>query len=224
MRSGIYKITCVPSGKAYIGSSVNVEKRWREHRHHLAKGKHHSPTLQRAWNKYGSAAFTWEVLERVGEHELLSREQHYLDYYQPFKSAGFNHAPKAGSPRGVKHSVEVREANRQRTLMRFTDPEERQRHSASQKRRYERSEEREAHYQARCAEWWVRSPDGLVVGIVLDLKKFCLEHGLSRRGMSQMGRNETDQTSYNGWFCVKVTHRGQKKVREHERSRTHQAG
>ena len=32
MKSGIYKITHIDSGKVYVGSAVNFPKRWSDHR------------------------------------------------------------------------------------------------------------------------------------------------------------------------------------------------
>lgn len=45
MTSGVYAITNTATGKRYIGSAVNIKKRWREHLHNLRKNKHHSKKL-----------------------------------------------------------------------------------------------------------------------------------------------------------------------------------
>lgn len=76
--SGIYEILNVISGKRYLGSSHNIKSRWSAHRWSLEVGKHHSILLQRAWGKYGSAAFVFRVLELAGER-LLEIEQNWLD-------------------------------------------------------------------------------------------------------------------------------------------------
>jgi group I intron endonuclease len=57
MDAGIYKISHAASGRAYVGSAVNIKKRWATHRHALRTGRHHSQKLQRAWSKYGEAEF-----------------------------------------------------------------------------------------------------------------------------------------------------------------------
>ncbi len=52
----VYTIKNVINNKIYIGSAVNIKKRWHEHRNLLNNNnnnKHHSPILQNAWNKYG---------------------------------------------------------------------------------------------------------------------------------------------------------------------------
>lgn len=76
MTSGIYRITCVPTGNHYIGSSIHIEERWRQHRTEMRGGYHSNPHLQRSWNKYGEPAFTFVVLEECSDSRsvLLSRE------------------------------------------------------------------------------------------------------------------------------------------------------
>jgi group I intron endonuclease len=71
--SGIYAIIS-PSGKQYIGSSNHIDRRWRAHRSLLRRGTHHSPALQRAWDKYGEAAITFSVVSEHGASELLAAE------------------------------------------------------------------------------------------------------------------------------------------------------
>jgi group I intron endonuclease len=76
---GIYKIKNKVTGKSYIGSSKQIEKRWEQHLQTLKKGIHHSILLQRAWNKYEESSFQFEVLEECEEDVLLEREQRYLN-------------------------------------------------------------------------------------------------------------------------------------------------
>ena len=53
MTTGIYLIQHKASGKRYIGSSINIEQRWRQHRHSLSRGKHSSKELQALWDDEG---------------------------------------------------------------------------------------------------------------------------------------------------------------------------
>ncbi len=76
----IYAITHTATGRRYVGSAVNLERRWSQHRYDLGKGKHCNPRLQNAWSKYGSAAFEFTVLETVRRKSTLyAREQAWLD-------------------------------------------------------------------------------------------------------------------------------------------------
>ena len=98
--AGVYKITCTANGKVYIGSTVDLCNRWREHRNKLRAGQGISKHFQNAWNKYGESAFTFEVVELVMfVEELRDREQYWLDRYQAYNSRkGFNKGRIAASP------------------------------------------------------------------------------------------------------------------------------
>lgn len=63
MKSGIYSITNVLNKKIYIGSAVNIKKRWSDHRYCFLKNKHHNSHFQSAWNLYGESNFKFEVIE-----------------------------------------------------------------------------------------------------------------------------------------------------------------
>lgn len=103
-RTGIYQIKNELNGKLYIGSSVNIERRWRVHLAGLRLGWHHNPHLQAAFRKYGEQAFAFSVLECVASLELIDREQHYLDTLLP----EYNISAVAGSWLGRHHSRESR--------------------------------------------------------------------------------------------------------------------
>lgn len=83
---GIYKITCLSSNKYYIGSSINVVRRFQSHMRDLKANRHINPILQNTYLKYGRESFLYEVIEEVtiGTYEeLLILEQHYLDTLHP---------------------------------------------------------------------------------------------------------------------------------------------
>lgn len=104
MTSGVYHILNTLNGKRYIGSSVDIEKRWRNHLYMLKNGIHHNLHLQRAFNKYGENVFAFEILEIAKKDECIQREQSYLDSIVP----KYNFCPTAGSPLGYKHTPETR--------------------------------------------------------------------------------------------------------------------
>lgn len=62
MIGGVYKIVNKTNGHFYVGSSVNLNKRFWRHKNELRKDKHHCLFLQRAWNKYGEENFEFVVL------------------------------------------------------------------------------------------------------------------------------------------------------------------
>lgn len=84
MSSGIYKIEDLTNGRCYIGKSVNISQRWRQHRYDLRHNKHHSRHLQRAWNKRGEDGFKFSIIEKCDVSKCVEREQYYLDTENTF--------------------------------------------------------------------------------------------------------------------------------------------
>ena len=98
---GVYAICNLFDGRAtaYIGSSKDIERRWRDHVALLRSGRHPNPYLQAAWDKYGEAAFEFYVIEEVAnEADLLAREQYWLDRYLENPDACYNIARCAEAP------------------------------------------------------------------------------------------------------------------------------
>lgn len=84
--AGIYKITCTANNKFYIGSSVDLLVRLREHISHLRKNYHHSKLMQRSFNKYGEKSFKIEILatlEVYNEEILRILEFVYIEKLKP---------------------------------------------------------------------------------------------------------------------------------------------
>lgn len=113
--SGIYALECVTTGERYIGSAVNIARRWERHRYALKKQQHHSWKLQQAWNKHGAEAFRFVVLEEVSEKaDLLSAEQQHIDNSLR-QNKLLNVLVVAGSPLGTVQSPATK-AKRSQTL------------------------------------------------------------------------------------------------------------
>lgn len=112
---GIYKITCRPNGKIYIGSSINLAKRIRGHKSDLRQNKHPNARLQNAYNKYGLANFTFEVIVNCEKTEVFALEQRHIDELPPGR-LGFNIATCAENPRRGAKYTEAERANMSRAL------------------------------------------------------------------------------------------------------------
>jgi group I intron endonuclease len=112
MNSGIYKIVCLNSGKIYIGQSVNIKTRKKDHFSNLRNNRHDNQHIQNAWNKYGESNFVFEVIEEVDNFDLLTeREQYWMDTLKSYdKKIGFNITPIAGlgGCLGRKHTEEAK--------------------------------------------------------------------------------------------------------------------
>lgn len=108
MTSGIYKIEHIASGKVYVGSAIKLNIRFSSHRSALRLSTHPNIKLQRAWNRYGDASFTFSVLEYVDDvTELIGYEQYWIDRLCAAEH-GYNVAPTAGSSLGRITSPETR--------------------------------------------------------------------------------------------------------------------
>ena len=90
MPVGVYQIKNVANGKRYVGESLDVVKRWQEHRRDLAKGNHHCKRLQADYKHYPNAVFRYRIRERfwftkhfVNHNKLiltlLLREGYHMD-------------------------------------------------------------------------------------------------------------------------------------------------
>ena len=81
------------NGKSYIGSSVDVHKRIREHIRSLTKGQHHSYKLQKEFDRlvFGAELFeiTYEVLFECNPEDIESIERIYMKGFQAVRK-GYN--------------------------------------------------------------------------------------------------------------------------------------
>ena len=76
---GIYKITS-PSGKIYIGQSINIEKRWFKNYKNLnCRGQ---VKLYNSLKKYNPENHIFKVLEECSEDQLLERETYWKEYFK----------------------------------------------------------------------------------------------------------------------------------------------
>lgn len=85
---GIYKITNLINGKVYIGQSIDIKRRWQDHRNKKYWRKR-DYVLYRAFYKYGIENFSFEVLECCGMSDLDEREIFYIQKYNSFYK-GYN--------------------------------------------------------------------------------------------------------------------------------------
>lgn len=86
---GIYKITNKINNHSYIGQSIHIEKRWKEHQNKYNWERECKKPLYLAFQKYGLENFTFEVLEECESQDLNSKEKYYIQYYNTYKD-GYN--------------------------------------------------------------------------------------------------------------------------------------
>ena len=83
---GIYKITNLETKEAYIGQSVDVVERWKQHcKNALGVGTSSATNkLYSSMQKYGLYNFTFELLEECKSTELDEKEKFYISLYDTY--------------------------------------------------------------------------------------------------------------------------------------------
>ena len=109
---GIYKITS-PTGKIYIGQSVDIERRWRYHKRLLPH--YHINILYRSLMKHGVDSHTFEIIEECESAELNKLERYYIKKYDTFETDhGMNLTDGGGSQVVFSKSTREKRSNANR--------------------------------------------------------------------------------------------------------------
>lgn len=95
--SGIYQIQSkIKPERIYVGSSVNIHKRWNRHLLDLKNNIHSSIKLQRHYNKYGKCDLIFSIKIGCDKDDLITTEQFFIDLINPY----FNNCKVAGNTTG----------------------------------------------------------------------------------------------------------------------------
>ena len=88
---GIYKIQNLINGKIYIGQSVDIQYRFKNHKSESfnPKSNAYDTAIHRAIRKYGVDNFSFDIIEECDQEKLREREIYWIDYYQSFGN-GYN--------------------------------------------------------------------------------------------------------------------------------------
>lgn len=94
-KCGIYRITCLTNDKSYIGQSVDIRDRWKQHIKTALSHTSTSNKLYQEMKQQGIENFTFEVVEEVTRPRLNEREVYWIDFYKT-RDWGLN-STKGGS-------------------------------------------------------------------------------------------------------------------------------
>lgn len=91
MATGIYKITNLVNGHAYIGQSLNIEERWKDHKiaAYNKNDNGYMYPLYQAIRKYGLEQFSFKILEECNYKLLNEKEMYYIQLYNTYHQ-GYN--------------------------------------------------------------------------------------------------------------------------------------
>ena len=86
MPCGIYKITNNITKESYVGQSVDIYRRWNEHkRAAYARKKQAVYPLYRDIRYFGIENFEFTILEECAREKLDEREEFWINYYGTIK-------------------------------------------------------------------------------------------------------------------------------------------
>ena len=101
---GIYKIES-PIGKMYIGSSVDIKARWRNHRNSVHKT---FSLIGQSFKTYGVELHTFEMIELCDKSELLIRERYWQEHYNSTSDQGLNMMLVSDGVKPCEYSEDLR--------------------------------------------------------------------------------------------------------------------
>ena len=105
---GIYKFTNKFDGKSYIGQSVDIQRRYNNHKTRSDIHNHFEETyFHDMIRHYGFDNFTFEVLEECSRSELDDREMYYIQKYNTLYPNGYNKTSGGNSPSHYQLSDEI---------------------------------------------------------------------------------------------------------------------
>lgn len=209
-KSGVYTITNRVNGRIYVGSAAEFKSRWSGHANSLKVGKHQNKFLQNDFNKCGSEAFVFDVVELVetGKKDRLNREQILLNQHYDHQQQCYNLQAKTHSSRDGTYNKKI--------IDRFTDKRCR---SPSQEIITKRSEGLKKAFQdpalrAECSRrakevrWKghsinvavVHKHTGETTTIYGSLRQWRIDRSLSYKAFHQLVRRKIQ--SSNGWSLV----------------------
>ena len=211
--AGIYQILCIPTGRFYIGSAVDIHARWHNHRLTLRRGRHRNHHLQAAWDLYGEESFVFSILEVVNRQDLLATEQKWIDHTNCTNRAiGFNIYPVAGSPGEARARMwygfidpggNVVTISNLTEFCRLHNLDEPSMIRLSQGKSKLKSHKGWTHSNSVRKRPYIQTYDGFVgprgciVGPITNLAAFCRRHGLEKTHMVAVAHGRL--ISHRGW-------------------------
>ena len=81
--SAVYKIVNEITGEFYIGSSVDVERRWASHKHPSTWKRYPNSKMYQDMQRYGVDKFRFQILAPVMPEYLKQVEQEFIEMLKP---------------------------------------------------------------------------------------------------------------------------------------------
>jgi len=105
MKGVIYCYHCVPTGKKYIGQTIDEKTRKKKH---ISDSKTQDLKFYRAVRKHGWENFIYGIISEFDENILNEKEMFYIEIYDSFEN-GYNSTLGGEGKRGYKLLQETKE-------------------------------------------------------------------------------------------------------------------
>lgn len=92
MKGYIYQIINKVDGKRYVGQTIDIERRKKQHFTKLQNNTHPNTKLQQAWNEWGQESFYFDYEEFEDSSILDKKEIETIEKFDSFKN-GYNMTP-----------------------------------------------------------------------------------------------------------------------------------
>jgi group I intron endonuclease len=205
--SGIYKITCVPTKKVYIGKTVNFHKRYLCYLSDFRRKTNRvNQYLTNAVAKYGIENFTFEVIEYCSVSQLIELEFKWMKHYDSINSdKGFNLRFDSSSASGVSELTKNKISKRVR---REWSEGARSNHSSKLKENWSINSERKASQSKLLSvlktkyKYSINGSTNLILysDLVLLGLKYCFY---------KFARKNSDEITYKGYNIRRIPHESQ---------------
>lgn len=93
----------------YVGSSLNIRRRAKDHFNSLKRGGHFNKHMQMAYDKYGKKCFSIVPIEYCNsKDEMLKKEEYWIHELESYKKEkGYNKATNVCNSSGFKMPEET---------------------------------------------------------------------------------------------------------------------
>lgn len=112
----VYALQHNKTGRMYIGSTANLERRYRAHMSALRNGKHNNEEMQKDFNEFGED-YSVFILEEIKNYSDRFREYELMKEYGTFdKDVGYNYKDHSAKKAAEGRMVPIKEGLPQRRL------------------------------------------------------------------------------------------------------------
>lgn len=105
----VYAIQHNVTKRMYIGSSGNVESRYKDHIHMLRKGEHSVEDMQEDFDLHGED-YSLFILEKITEYDKRSHEYDWMRKYKThIRGIGYNYKDRVFTSKKVRMEIPLKE-------------------------------------------------------------------------------------------------------------------